>query len=878
MASMRFPLLLSAIAMAAPAVAGADDYRNAVVGRWMQSLSSGSGAGPRVQPADIDEALKLADRTLDFVASARPLPELAPRLKALRAEWDAGRSLAPEQREGFYQRVRWLRREILFSHPALSFDRILFNRNPPTTYSHNGDQHLGVHSRPGPGLTILTDWKTHPRATAILQGKLPAGAVRNPDLDYGADRIVFAFCDHTAKAPLRERFFLYEAAVDGSWVRQLTGTSRDPFATWNGRATAVIEDNDPCYLPDGGIVFISTRGQSFGRCHGGRYNPAWVLHRCDANGDNIRQLSFGNENEYEPAVLDDGRLVFTRWEYTNRHEMLFHKLWACRPDGTYVSHYYGNDTLHPMEVVEATAIPGTGKVVATAQGHHSYNTGTAVVIDVRLGENGEAPLTHLTPETPYSESNGWPKPHFSHPYPITSDLFLISRANHPVPPQGQTPPPNDRAIYLIDTLGGREFIYEDPSVASFSPIPVRPRVRPPVMAPATPPDPSDDGIVYVQNVYRTRNDPEHKIKPGSIRALRVNALGVQPRADRSACSMTVPVEIPKKVLGTAPVDANGSACFRVPAETALQIQILDENGMAVLTEKSFFYLQKGERRGCVGCHEPEGSSPYVQPLQRQPVRLTPPAGPQYPGGLSFMRTVQPVLDRYCISCHGLDKTDAGVNLVDDGNYTWPRPYVELTRRGDHRLGEKEYMWTAEKNISRPYQFYAFGNRVSELLLKDHGHVNIDRDSRQRVIDWMDLNAQCYGDLFPNKVEQRRLDAEAVKELRAFARQLLGETFAGQPERALVNVAQPAESRVLMAPLASQAGGWGQRAAWKSKDDPGYRKMAQLVARCILPVPNENDNGWQPNRRQGGGQDWVIEDQLEYLKRLRPSAVSSVLAP
>lgn len=127
------------------------------------------------------------------------------------------------------------------------------------------------------------------------------------------------------------RFFLYEAALDGSWCRQLTGTKRDPLDTWMNRGTALIEDNDPAYLPDGGIVFISTRSQSFGRCHGGRYNQAWVLHRSNGDGDQIRQLSFNNENEYEPSVLNDGRIVFTRWEYTNRHEIFFHMLWPAAP-------------------------------------------------------------------------------------------------------------------------------------------------------------------------------------------------------------------------------------------------------------------------------------------------------------------------------------------------------------------------------------------------------------------------------------------------------------------------------------------------------------------------------------------------------------------
>lgn len=841
------------------------EFNNQLVEHWKRLVDPDN-------PKDIAAALDLADGTVLLVEKSKKIPELAAKLAVLRQRWES-KQVQDGKRAEFYFEVRALRRQIIMSHPALDFEKILINRNPPTTQCHNGDQHLGIHSRPGPGLTILTDWKNNPQAEAILKDKLPVGAVRNPDMNYDADKVVFAFCDHSGKE--RKRFWLYEAALDGSSVRQLTGTERDPFKTWHDRATVVIEDNDPCYMPDGNIVFISTRSQSFGRCHGGRYNPAWVLYKCDANGDNISQMSFANENEYEPSILNDGCIIFTRWEYTNRHEMLFHKLWTCRPDGTLVTHYYGNDTIDPMEVLEASAIPGSDKIIATALGHHSYNTGTTIMLDVKKGENGEEPVTHLTPETPYSESHGWPDKHFSHPYAITEDLFLVSRANHTVTELLE----NDRAIYLIDTLGGRELIYEDPAVASFSPIPVRMRNRPPVIPSVLSSEAPDYGTLYVQNVYLTRNDPEKKIKPGMIKAIRVNALGVQPRANRAPCSMTVGVELPKKVLGTVPVAADGSAFFRVPAETSLQLQILDENGMAILTERSLFYLQKGEVRSCVGCHEPSGtspekasrSSPFWEPVND----LTPPAGPRYEGGLSFMRTVQPVLDRYCIKCHGLEKTAKDVNLVHDGNLTWPRSATALIQRGRHQLGDKGFMGSLEMNISRPFEYYANGNSVPAMLLKGHQKLDLDKDSFHRIVDWLDLNAQCYGDLFPNKVEQRRFNNEALGKLREYVKQLFGDELAGQPERALVNLAQPDESRILCAPLDVKAGGWGQIQGWKDRNEPGCRKMAELVEACIVRDANENLTGWYPSHEQGGGEEWVIKDQEEYIEKLKEAGKAGV---
>ena len=359
--------------------------------------------------------LKLTEDTLNYVKKAgADTSAYSAELKTLAAKVGATETTV-DWRE-LYLDLRLLRRRTIFSHPALDFDQILININPPTKYSHNGDQFLGRHSRAGKGLALLSDWKGESATLKlILKGKLPRGAYRDPDLNYDADRVLFAFSDHTEPKRKHRRYFIYEAALDGSWVKQLTGTKRDPLKTWDDRETVLIEDNDPCYLPDGDVIFLSTRSQSFGRCHGSRYNPAWVLYRCNYDGDEIQQLSYGNENEVEPAVLNDGRIAFTRWEYTDRHEMYFHKLWWCRPDGTSVAHLFGNDMIIPHQFTEVSAIPNSHKVVATAQGHHSYNTGTIVVIDPNVSDNGEEAITHITPETSYSESQGWPQTHYSHP-------------------------------------------------------------------------------------------------------------------------------------------------------------------------------------------------------------------------------------------------------------------------------------------------------------------------------------------------------------------------------------------------------------------------------------------------------------------------------
>jgi len=245
-----------------------------------------------------------------------------------------------------------------------------------------------------------------------------------------------------------------------------------------------------------------------------------------------------------------------------------------------------------------------------------------------------------------------------------------------------------------------------------------------------------------------------------------------------------------------------------------------------------------------------------------PLDLTPPAGPQYAGGLSFMRTVQPVLDRYCIKCHGLEKMEKDVDLVmDDARY--PKSYMALIQRGDHRLGQKGYK-SAESYLSRPYEFYAYSNKVPQMLLEGHGKLNVDRESRLRIIEWLDLNAQCYGDLFPNKLEHRRLDTKALDVLRGHIKEHFGEELAAQPDRALINVAQIDESRILMAPLSAEAGGWGQIDGWTSKDDPAYQEMVKLVEACVVKSDRENRGGWEPTLETGAGEDWVVKAREAYL--------------
>jgi len=817
----------------------------------------------------VDDVLALARKTLAFVEKSAKRPKLATELaaieKRLASATDRGGKVLSE--------LKALRRRIILSHPLLDFEKLLINKRPPpfSMYSHLCDQYYGRHSKSGPGLTVLSSWKTTPRATVLLAGKLPLGSVLHPDLSFDAKKVIFAFCDHSEAKPAgvkipthptvarggyvyndtgHRRFFIHEATLDGKTVRQLTGHARDPMTRAGGRQTVLIEDFDPCYLPDGGFAFISTRCQSFGRCHWGRYTPAYLLYRGEADGSGIRPISFGEANEWDPSVLPDGRIVYARWDYINRHNTWFQSLWVTRPDGTATEHFYGNYSRNPCMNSEALAVPNSHKVVSTATAHHFISAGSVMLIDPRKGRDGMEPVERITPEVKFPETEGWGlKGCYTTPYPLSEDLYLVSYSPEIVNWDrgrgrygGTWPSAAAFGIYLIDTLGGRELIYRDPKVSCYAPIPIRPRRRPPVLPSAI--ESGGDlktGVFYLQDVYRSTEN----IDPGTIKAVRINRIHCQPATDKPSITCASGQPILKSIVGTVPVDAEGTVAFRAPAGVPLQLQVLDADGLAVMTMRSSIYLQGGEISGCVGCHESRKTTPA---LRRVPRGLkihtpTPPDGPKYPGALSFARTVQPVLDRYCISCHGLKPKPEGKLSLIGRRTRFNAAYDALTRtKGLVKLA----IGNRETFVSKPKDYYAHAGRLATIL-REGAHtrnVKLDRPSFQRIVDWMDLNAQYFGDYSFNRPEQRPFDPEGVKALRAHVAKLFGEKLSAQPIEALVNVALPTSSRILKAPLALSAGGWGQieKGAWKSTDAPGYRKMLKLVEGAISPLRYKDIDG------------------------------------
>ena len=811
--------------------------------------------------------LALARKTLAMVQRAAARPQLAAELAALDRRFSDSQGSGDEV---LYLAVCNLRRRIVLSHPSLDFARLLINKRSGFLPGHQSLQYLGRHSVPAPGLVVLDDWKDKPRATVLTAGKLPPGGTLHPDLSYDGRRVLFAFADHSSNSDAKScAYFIYEYSFGTGQVRQITGTAADPMKRQGGKQTVLIEDTDPCYLPNGDIVFVSTRSQQFGRCHSGAYKPGASLHRCGPDGGNIRPISYNESNEWFPAVMFDGSIIYTRWDYINRSPIPFQSLWVTRPDGTQTAHFFGNYSERPTLHGEPQPIPGTRKVVITGAPHHGQTLGTILIVDPDKGQDGGKPMTWVTPELE-SPEGGVPRDVQSTPLPLADDLrgertvhgrkYYNGLAATPWPISEEIffctylSAHGKYAIFLIDTLGGRELIYADRDISCFDPIPLRPRPRPPILSSTVVGKESKKtGTCYIQDVYQG----SYPIEPGSIKRLRINQLIPQPCA-RTPEMISYRQELVKRILGTVPVREGGSAAFEVPARTPFQLQMLDANGMAVMTMRSLMYLQPGERISCIGCHEPRNMPP---PVMRPPTakvdRITPPVGPRYEGGFSFVRTVQPVLDRYCICCHGLNKVAKDINLMglpyvkDVGGGMFDKKAYSIAYRSLIKSGRlRMAMAWGETPASRPGDYFARAGTLGKMLLAGHPdkdgkrRVELDRESLQRIVDWMDVNCQFYGDYSCNRIEWQPRSPEGEKLLREAIVRRFGAELAAQPYAALVNVAMPSESRVLLAPLPVTAGGWGQiaKGAFSGGKDAAWQEMLKLVEGSVTPLKHHDIAG------------------------------------
>ena len=736
----------------------------------------------KVVQRGLDLARSLQDAQVPVAESVTQLKRIASGTHALDAKADKQAWLPS------YQRARGIVRDLALSNPLLDFDTILFVKRRPGSLPHLSDQYYGWWSRAGGGIYLLKDFKTDRPQTVCLTADWPAGNFLRPDLSYDGKKVLFAYCRHTPnmhgrnkveKDTLPEDAFyqIFEMNVDGTGIRRLTRGRYDDF--------------DARYLPDGDILFLSTRKgrflqctqantaqtnmatlpDSYVRCGGDNVRPCpvFTLHAMDGDGKHMRPISAFETFEYTPAVANDGRILYCRWDYIDRFNGHFFSLWSTGPDGFNPQLVYGNYTKAPQATMEPRPIPGSDKIIFTAAAHHSITGGSLVLLDRSKGTEGSAPLTRLTPEIPFPETEENVNAYYANPYPLSEDVYLVSWSNRPLPGHtvGQAKrnqvtetmhPSNAQGLYLSDRFGNLELLYRDPDISCMYPMPLKRRERPAAQAMHANWDGPQRGTFMLQDVYQGMTS----IARGTIKSLRIIGVPPKPQPHMNTPNIGVSQEDPGKfVMGTVPVEADGSAYFKVPSGVSVFFQALDSEGMAVQTMRSLTYVMPGQTLSCVGCHESREQSPppATRPLAllRGPSHITP--GPEGAWPLRFDRLVQPVLDRACVQCHNPDSKKQHARKL---NLTGAKAYQALMTFADKDLHKLAF----EKDASIVNDCPSRRSRLLQVLRqgKQHKNVHLNADDMDRLVTWMDTYAQKLGSFSKQQEEELLAFKHELKDL------------------------------------------------------------------------------------------------------------------
>lgn len=699
-------------------------------------------------------------------------PGLAGAWEALRREVNEARTATPAKEDGYWEdlwlRVHRARRKLVLANPLAQTGPLLFVKQAPGVFSHQLTQNYGRYARPGGGVCVLEQPGESMQIRRLDTGALPQGSFMYPEVTHDGKRVIVAFCaadrpPENGIAGEHGRYYhLYEIQTDGSGLRPLTDGAFDDFS--------------PKELPDGKLLFISTRRGGMHRC-GSPGCEVYTLTRMNADGSGIQTLSHHETQEWDPSVLNDGRVIYTRWDYVDRNAVQYQQLWTTRPDGANPVAFYGNNTLNPVGVWEARAVPGTHKVMATAAAHHAMTAGSIILVDVTKGVDGPEALTRLTPDVPFPESEApllpqwrapmpsepgvrtpemdrWPGQCYKSAYPLSEQYFLAAYSYDALLGEPKANPANMFGLYLIDAFGNKELLYRDLNISSLWPLPLRAREMPPVVATAADESSPAEGSYLVQNVYKSNPG----LPPNSVKRLRI--VQVLPKSTSGANNPPVGAANAspgKQVLGTVPVESDGSAYFRVPAGIPVAFQALDESGQAVQVMRSVTYLQPGEQASCVGCHEPRLSAPAAEgstlmATRRAPSAITP--GPDGSNPLSYPLLVQPVLDTYCVRCHSGEKAPAPAGKkpilltgVPEGKYT--ASYNALVERVSFSAwGRGTFPEGNSEPLAQPGFFGAKGSPLMHMLESGHQDVKLSAADAERLITWMDANGLFYGTFEP----------------------------------------------------------------------------------------------------------------------------------
>ena len=709
------------------------------------AMKRGRALAAELQRLGAGEAAKAGRAKLDALARKRTI--------MLEKSLDAGAWTA------LYNRIRWVVREMAMANPAMDFTEILFVRRHWPTWAHQCSHRVGEGQIPGADLCILTGLDGGGTVRSVLGTQLAPGGIGRPNLSFDGKRVVFPYAAPRVKPTAYGygkpgvrggaclMYDVYRVGVDGAGLANLTNSPTS-------------EDTEPCYLADGRIAFTSTRDGRLVQC--GDWALVFGIHTMNPDGTDVRKITEAQETEFYPVMLDDGRILYTRWDYVMKAYNVIQQLWVVNPDGTKAQLAYGDHyafSIGPLAFQEARQIPGTSTIVCIGAAHHNSGVGPLMTVDLAQNRGGPAGMVRLTPDVSYPESReryrkaGW----YGSPWPLSENVFLVSYSfdkRH-----------NARAgygLYLVDAFGNKELIHRDATMSCYSPIPVRPRKRPRIIPDTVRgKDPLAPATLVVADVTQgldgvARGEAKH------LRILEVYAKTVHTEPQRCDVGVSSGWDM-RGVLGTVPVESDGSAHFQAPPGKMLFFEVLDADYLEIRRMRNYMNVMPGEKVSCVGCHEPYNAAARptatgkLAAMKRPPSPIAPP--PWQGGPMSFDRIVQPALDAHCIRCHDGTSTAKDKNksfdlrggtlvtapTVNDRDQGRPHAvstsflnllkYVKYTTMGGH-YGEK-----------LPLPANALGSRQSSLmktLRKGHYNVKLPLARWRAIAAWIDCNAPYYG--------------------------------------------------------------------------------------------------------------------------------------
>jgi hypothetical protein len=682
--------------------------------------------------------------------------------------------------DALFLTAREAKRRLFFRDPRLApLEQVLFAKRHPLQPSHNYSDHMDSLFVPGGAICVLhiprdVEGRLDPArgvVETLFDGS--AGIVRHPVADFDAETVYFAYRpDQPEVEGWQSYWHLMSVRVDGSDLRRLT---HGPY-----------HDFDPVPLPDGGLGFMSTRCEARFLC----WEPqAYVLYRMHPDGTGLRRLSHANLSEWDPTMMRDGRILWTRSEYQDKGADFGHTLWAIRPDGTHPELVFGNNT--PYGYGHAREVPDSQEIVCTLISHGDHQ-GPIALLNPALGLFHTAAITSLTPDTkPQYQMDRSHHETFRDAEPVSRDHFLVShnpgRHSH-------------WGLYVIDRYGNRELLYFDPDISSKRPSPLRVRPRPPLLPETRDASLAQEGLgqFTIQNVYEGLgpavargqarylqvsqevpaplakldcgqfrsthpsfqdfyatpihlvNGPPRSYATATLNALQPHAFRAgSGRADNGITRVTEnggwPSYVAKAVLGTVRLADDGSANFTAPAGKVLYFHLLDEDFNELQRMRSVVQLQPGEQRSCIGCHDSRSAAPLPHPARALTQTVQPLTAP--PWGVEpfdYERIIQPILDANCVSCHDTaSKAKLDLRGTRDPHRV-PASYRSLIA-GDW-VHYFDWHYGARHFKAEPLSFGTLQSRLFAALKQpQHEKVMLTTDELRALKAWIDLNCPLWPD-------------------------------------------------------------------------------------------------------------------------------------